>query len=319
MLDMIDPTIIAAPAFVFSVAWEWWAVRTKRATGTYETSDAIVSMAMGLGSVITPVLASFVLFSVSLIVWDYRLYTLPVSWWSLIAAFVVYDFIYYWKHRFMHRMRWLWANHVVHHSSNFYNLSTALRQPWTGPINGLFIVGLPMVIAGWHPSVIAVVGGINLIYQFWIHTEAIDKMPNWFEALWNTPSHHRVHHGRNPRYLDANYAGVWIIWDKMFGTFVPELESDKPDYGLVAPLESRNPFWVAIHEYVALAQDIYTDGLRPDRWIRRLYKPPGWSPDGNHNGSHEAKMDYIARHPEEAGQPGLNMSSVERQPSDAIA
>ena len=317
--NLLDPTVLAAPAFVICVAWEWWAVRTQRANGTYQTSDAIVSMAMGLGSVIAPALAGFVLFNVSLIVWEYRFYTLPITWWSLLAAFIVYDFAYYWKHRFMHRMRWLWANHVVHHSSNFYNLSTALRQPWTGPINGLFIVSLPMVLAGWHPAVIGVVGGINLIYQFWIHTEAIDKMPKWFEAVWNTPSHHRVHHGRNARYLDANYAGVWIIWDKMFGTFVPELASDKPDYGLVAPLESRNPFWVAIHEYVALAKDMYQDGLRPDKWIRRLYNPPGWSPDGNHNGSREAKMAYLARHPEDAGQPGLQMGSQPRQPSDAIA
>lgn len=305
--NMIDPSIIAAPAYLALVAWEWWAVRTRRAKGTYDTPDAIVSLSMGIGSVVTAILGGLFLISVSILVWEYRLFTLPLTWWSVLAAFVVYDLVYYWKHRFMHRIRWFWANHVIHHSSNFYNLTTALRQPWTGPISGLFIVGLPMVLAGWHPSVIAFVGGFNLIYQFWIHTEAIDKMPKWFEAVWNTPSHHRVHHGRNPRYLDSNYAGVWIIWDKIFGTFVPELETDKPDYGLVARFESNNPFWVAIHEYVALFRDMGRDGLRPDRWLRRLYNPPGWSPDGNHNGSIEAKAAYLAAHPDQAGLPGLDL------------
>lgn len=305
-----DPTLLAVPLFIFTVALEWWAVKTNRAKGMYQTSDAIVSLTMGLGSVISPILFAFILFEVSLIVWEYRLSTLAVNWWTIIAAFIVYDFLYYWKHRFMHRIRWFWANHVVHHSSNYYNLTTALRQPWTGPISGLFIVSLPMVLFGWHPAVIAFVAGLNLVYQYWVHTEAIDKMPRWFEAVWNTPSHHRVHHGRNPRYLDSNYAGVWIIWDKMFGTFVPELETDKPDYGLVTPLQTRNPFWVAVHEYIALAKDCASDGFRPDRWIRRIYNPPGWSPTGNHNGSHEAKMDYLKRYPEEAGQPGLKLAKV---------
>lgn len=305
-----DPTLLAAPLFALSVAWEWWAVKSKRATGTYQTSDAIVSMTMGIGSAVSGILGSIFLVSVSLIIWEYRVYEMPLNALSLITAFIVYDFIYYWKHRFMHRTRWWWANHVVHHSSNYYNLSTALRQPWTGPVSGLFVVGLPMVLVGWHPAVIGLVGGINLVYQFWIHTEAIDKMPNWFEVVWNTPSHHRVHHGRNPRYLDSNYAGVWIVWDKMFGTFVPELESDKPDYGLVTPLESRNPFWVAIHEYVALFKDFSKDGLRPDRWVRRLYNPPGWSPNGNHNGSEEAKRTYLKQHPEQAGQPGLRLATL---------
>jgi len=269
-----DPTLLAIPLFLATVAWEWWAVKTQRARGTYQTSDALVSMAMGTGSAVSGILAGLFMISVSIIVWDYRVYTMPMNWWSYLACFIVYDFIYYWKHRFMHRMRWLWANHVVHHSSNFYNLTTALRQPWSGPISGLFV------------------------------------MPRWFEAVWNTPSHHRVHHGRNPRYLDTNYAGVWIIWDKMFGTFVPELDSDKPDYGLVTPLESRNPFWVAAHEYVELFKDFASDGLRPDRWIRRLYNPPGWSPTGDHNGSLEAKQAYLRDHPEQAGQPGLRLSKL---------
>jgi hypothetical protein len=205
----------------------------------------------------------------------------------------------------MHRMRWLWANHVVHHSSTHYNLTTALRQPWTGEITGLVVLGVPMVLAGFHPGVVAFVAGLNLVYQFWIHTEAVDRLPGWVEAVFNTPSHHRVHHGRNPRYLDTNYAGVLIIWDRMFGTFVPELEEDRPDYGLVTNLRSHSPLVVAFHEYGALARDCVRDGLRPLRWVMRLICPPGWSPDGRHADSAAIKRAALARQPELAGTPGF--------------
>ena len=152
---------------------------------------------------------------------------------------------------------------------------------------------------------VAFAGGVNLLYQFWIHTEAIDKCPRWFEAVFNTPSHHRVHHGRNPRYLDANYAGILIIWDRMFGTFVAELEEDRPDYGLVVPLTSYNPFWIAIHEYWAILKDIASDGFRIWRWPMRILAPPGWSPDGKHQGSTMIEKAYLGEHPEARGQPGF--------------
>lgn len=305
MPNLPDPTLLATPAFILFVALEWWAVKARRAKGHYDTKDAFVSMTMGLGSSISGILLGFMVAAALLAIWEYRLFELPWTWWSIVVCFVAYDLIYYWKHRFMHRVRWWWATHIVHHSSNQYNLTTALRQPWTNPISGLFITGVPLILLGFHPIMIGFIGGINLLYQFWIHTEAIDRMPNWFEATLNTPSHHRVHHGRNPRYLDTNYAGVFIIWDKMFGTFVEELDSDKPDYGLVMPLESNNPFWVAIHEYWALLTDFSKDGLRPDRWVRRLYHAPGWSPTGDHDGSAEAKAAYVASHPDQAGMPGL--------------
>ena len=301
-----DPTLVAIPAFVFFVALEWWAVATKRAGGQYETRDAITSMVMGTGSAVSGALLGYLAYSVSLWVWETaRLTTLPITWWSFLALLVINDFFYYWKHRAMHRIRWFWANHVVHHSSEHYNLTTALRQPWSGPITGLFIIGLPQVVMGFHPAFIAFVGGVNLVYQFWIHTEAIDRMPRWYEAVFNTPSHHRVHHGRNARYLDANYAGILIIWDRMFGSFVPELERDKPDYGLVAPLGSFNPLWVAVHEYWALLKDLWTDNWRIWRWPGHLFAPPGWDPGGDHASSVRFKAAYLAAHPEEAGTPGL--------------
>jgi len=305
VIDWPSPTTIAAPAFVLSVIWEWWAVRTGRAGGRYETKDALTSMSMGIGNLVVNTLTGTVALWMMMLVWPFRVAEIPVTWWSMIALFVAYDFVYYWKHRLAHRMRWFWMEHVTHHSSTHYNLTTALRQPWFGPFTGLIWIGLPLVILGFHPLFIFFVGGLNLVYQFWIHTEAIGKMPAWFEAVMNTPSHHRVHHAINPRYLDSNYAGVFIVWDKMFGSFVPELESDPPTYGIVKPLASYNPLTVAFHEAFGLARDCWHDGLRPDRWLRRCINGPGWSPDGKHNRSAELKAAWVATHPDDAGTPGL--------------
>ncbi|MBR9808854.1 MAG: sterol desaturase family protein [Alphaproteobacteria bacterium] len=304
-MPLPEVTTLAAPVFVFSVILEWWAVKTGKWHGNYETKDAIASLAMGAGNVIVNTLTGAAALWMMSLAWPYRVLTQPVTWWSFAIAFVLYDFIYYWKHRFAHRARWWWMEHSTHHSSRHYNLTTALRQPWFGPFTGLIFLGVPLVLIGYHPYVIFFVASLNLLYQFWIHTEAIDKMPSWFEAVFNTPSHHRVHHAINPRYLDTNYAGVFIIWDKMFGTYVPELEDDKPVYGIVKQLETYNPFLIAFLELYGLIRDCASDGLRPDRWLRRCANAPGWSPDGQHKRSIELKHAYIKEHPEQAGQPGL--------------
>ncbi|MEL7452751.1 MAG: sterol desaturase family protein [Pseudomonadota bacterium] len=312
MPNFPDPTLVAIPAFIVCVALEWWAVKTRRAAGNYQTKDAIVSMAMGLGSSISGALFGFMAYAATLWVWNsFRLTEIAFTWWSFAGLLIFNDFLYYWKHRAMHRVRWWWANHVVHHSSEHYNLTTALRQPWSGPITGLFVIALPQIVLGFHPAMVAFAGGLNLLYQFWIHTEAIDRTPRWFEYVFNTPSHHRVHHGRNARYLDANYAGILIIWDRMFGTFVPELARDKPDYGLVTPQKSFNPLWIAVHEYWALAKDIAQDGWRIWRWPGRLFAPPGWSPTGDHQTSTEFKRAFLQAHPDERGTAGFRLSGHE--------
>ena len=305
MIDFPSPTTLAAPAFILAVIWEWWAVKTGRARGRYETKDAITSLAMGTGNLVVNTLTATIALWMMMLAWPYRLMEIPVTWWSFILAFVLYDLIYYWKHRLAHRMRWFWMEHVTHHSSRHYNLTTALRQPWFGPFTGLIWLGVPMVILGFHPAFIFFTGGLNLVYQFWIHTETINRMHPWIEAVMNTPSHHRVHHAINPRYLDSNYAGVFIVWDRMFGTFVPELDSDPPEFGIVKQLETYNPLMVAFHEFLALVRDCVKDGLRPDRWIRRAINGPGWSPDGEHSRSAELKAAYVLAHPGEAGTPGL--------------
>lgn len=312
MPEFFSPTIIAIPLFIISVTWEWWAVKTNRAKGRYETKDALTSMLMGAGSAVIDAITGVIALSGLMLLWPYRLLDIPVNVWTFILVFVLYDLTYYWKHRFMHIFRWFWMPHVTHHSSTHYNLSTALRQPWFGPFTGLFIISTPMVLLGFHPAFIGLAGGINLVYQFWIHTETIDKMPKWFEAVMNTPSHHRVHHATNPRYLDANYAGVFIVWDKMFGSFVPELAAVKPDYGIVKPLKSYNLFMVAYHELGGFLKDCASDGARPDIWIKRAFNAPGWSPDGHHHRSRELKQAYVAAHPDEAGQPGLPRAEPNR-------
>lgn len=298
-------TTYFAPIFLAAVIWEWWAVSTGRAKGTYDARDAVVSMMMGFGNVIVNTSTSAIALWMLSLLWPSRLHTFNFSWSMFVIVFVAYDFVYYWQHRLAHRMRWFWMEHVTHHSSEKYNLTTALRQPWFGPFTGLIVLSWPLVLLGIHPLILIFVHGVNLVYQFWIHTESINKMPKWFEAVFNTPSHHRVHHATNPRYLDANYAGVFIIWDKIFGSFVSERDDDAPVYGIVKPVSSFNPLVVAYHELFSLFKDCLNDGFRPDIWVKRFINSPGWSPDGHHARSIELKRAFVEANPACAGEPGL--------------
>ncbi len=307
MPEFFSPTLYAIPFFLISLSLEWWAVKSGRANGRYETKDALTSISLGLGNLAIDTLTGVLSFAALLWVWDHRLFDIPVTWWSFVLVFIGMDLTYYWKHRFMHRLRWFWMEHVTHHSSTHYNLTTALRQPWLGPFSGLFLIGAPMAWMGFHPAFMAFAMGFNLIYQYWIHTEAIGRMPRWFEAVMNTPSHHRVHHATNPRYLDGNYAGVFIVWDKMFGTFSPELDSDPCVYGLVSNVDSHNPIYLGWHGAMEFFADCWRDGLRPDRWMRRMWRPPGWSPDGAGITSDTLKRAWVEAHPEDAGAPGLRL------------
>ncbi|MGR3363079.1 MAG: sterol desaturase family protein [Maritimibacter harenae] len=300
-----DVVSLAVPLFVTAILVEVTWIFVKGRGGRYESRDAMTSLAMGVGNVVSGIVLGFITFGFFMWLWRITPLDLGSSWWVVALCFVLDDLRYYWVHRFGHRVRWVWASHVNHHSSQHYNLTTALRQTWTGTFTFMMIVRAPLVLLGFHPAMILFVGGLNLIYQFWIHTEAIGKMPRWFEAVMNTPSHHRVHHGRNPRYLDANYAGVFIVWDKLFGTFVPELEEDRPDYGLVHNIGTFNPLRVAFHEWVAIFRDWDQPGIT---WRDRLLyavMPPGWRHDGTGGGSERLKRDYVASHPEAAGTPGF--------------
>jgi sterol desaturase/sphingolipid hydroxylase (fatty acid hydroxylase superfamily) len=190
------------------------------------------------------------------------------------VAFVLVDVAYYWFHRVSHEVNLFWAGHVVHHSSEEYNLAVALRQ---GAIGGLlsWVFYAPLALLGMTWTQFAVCYGLNLVYQFWIHTRVIDRLPRWCEAVFNTPSHHRVHHGVNPAYQDRNYAGVFIVWDRWFGTFTPEAE--EPVYGLTTPLASWNPLWTQLHQYITIARNAW----HASTWHERrqyVFGAPGWRP-----------------------------------------
>jgi len=302
-----DVTQFAIPFFILAMIVElaWLKLSGARNKAGFETRDTLTSLLMGTGNVVAGMVFGIVSYTALVWLWQFRFFDLGLHWWVFVGAFLLDDFRYYWYHRIAHRVRWVWAEHVNHHSSQHYNLSTALRQSWTGLFTGMFVLQAPLVLLGLHPAVIAFTFGFNLVYQFWIHTEAIDKMPRWFEAVFNTPSHHRVHHATNPRYLDANFAGVLIIWDRMFGTFVPELDEDMPRYGIVKNIGTFNPFKVAFHEWINMLRDAFRLGLTIRQRLGYLFMPPGWSHDGSRKGSDELKADYVRLHPDQAGMPGL--------------
>ncbi|MEM9704820.1 MAG: sterol desaturase family protein [Pseudomonadota bacterium] len=283
-----DIVAFAVPAFILLIILEMIFARvTGRAR--YETRDTFASLSMGLGNRVAGLIGgSAIAYACYSFVYQFRLIdAIPTVWWSVLLCFIADDFAYYWFHRVSHERRWFWASHVVHHSSQHYNLSTALRQTWTGKFSFTFIFGLPLVVIGFSPEMVLFVGGINLVYQFWIHTEAIDRMGP-FEWIFNTPSHHRVHHATNPRYLDANYAGTLIIWDRLFGTFVEEAQEDRPRYGIVKNLATFNPVLIAFHEWIGIAKDV-----RSAKSVREvfgyIFGPPGWSPDGSRMTSRAVK------------------------------
>jgi sterol desaturase/sphingolipid hydroxylase (fatty acid hydroxylase superfamily) len=290
---LINPTVIATPLFIVLVIAEMIFIRATGRGGSYEARDTAASLMMGLGSTVVPAFTTALfLFSVAKWVQPYRLFDIAWSVPALVLCFIADDIRYYWWHRAAHRMRWMWADHVNHHSSQHYNLSTALRQPWFSSLalpGQLFIV--PLVLVGFPLPMIGFAHGINLVYQFWIHTEAIDKFPRWFEAVMNTPSHHRVHHATNPRYLDSNYAGVFIVWDKMFGSFVAEDETDKPHYGIVKNIASYNPLKVVAHEWIGMAKDVASARSVRDVF-GYVFAPPGWSPDGSRETSESLRAKW---------------------------
>lgn len=292
--NLPDPTQVAVPLFVILVLVEiLYGWRTGKVR--FEAKDTFVSIFMGLGSTIAGALGATLAITISFWVYEnLSVFDLGSSVWVFALAFILDDLAYYWIHRFGHRMRWMWAAHVIHHSSQHYNLSTALRQTWTGGLTPGILFRMPLFMLGINPLIVFFCSGLNLIYQFWIHTEAIDKMPRWFEAIFNTPSHHRVHHANNPRYLDANYAGVFIIWDKMFGSFIPEDKSDPCRYGLVSDLGTFNPLRVAFHEWVGIIKDIFT---APTIKAKLLYllAPPGWTHDGSRMTSEMIRDAWVKR------------------------
>ncbi len=265
----------AIPGFVALILLEV-VVSAYQKVEAYELKDTAASLSMGIGNVLVNILGKAFQFALLTLVYQYRLFDLEWSWLVALALFVGEDFCYYWFHRIGHESRVFWAAHVNHHSSERYNLSTALRQSWTTPFTTLCF-WWPLALIGFRPEWIIVAQSMSLLYQFWIHTELINRLGP-LEWIFNTPSHHRVHHASDLEYLDANYGGVLIVWDRLFGSFIAEEE--RPTYGLIHNIETFNPVRIAFHEWGSM----FTDLTRTDSWRARfmyVFGPPGWSHDGS--------------------------------------
>lgn len=274
---MPDLVKYAIPGFVILMMIEIY-LSHRMHLDNYETKDASSSLLMGIGSQVVGLFTKGIYFAIFYFLYQFRIFDLGFEVWVWVLAFFVEDFCYYLFHRTSHSSRYFWASHVVHHSSQKYTLATALRQTWTGDLSGSKVFWFAMPIIGFHPFMIFTLMATSLIYQFWIHTELIDKMPRWFEFVFNTPSHHRVHHSSEIEYLDKNHAGVLIIWDRMFGTFVPEMST--PIYGIRENIDTYNPVKIAFHEWGSIWKDISKPVSLSSRfWY--VFGPPGWSHDGS--------------------------------------
>jgi len=267
--------VFAVPFFVLLILLEVYAAYKRGMKGYYRLPDALTSLSIGIGEQVISIFSKLgVLYLYSYLYNHYHIFTWEFNVVNTILLLFLFDFIFYWAHRWGHEINFLWGGHVVHHSSEDYNLTTALRQPWFFQLI-TFNLFLPLAILGFDPTILAVVAGIDILYQFWIHTQLIKKLGP-LEWVLNTPSHHRVHHGVNPQYVDKNYAGVFIIWDRLFGTF--EEEKEEVVYGITSPVKTWNPAWANVHYYVDLATQARKCTNIADKlhvWVA----PPGWKPD----------------------------------------
>ena len=269
----VDYIALSVPVFFILIgielAWNFY-----RKLNYYRLNDSIANLSQGIGQQLTGIFMKTALFfGYKYIFEHWRLLDLPQSIWIWIILFISVDFFYYWFHRMSHQVNALWAAHIVHHQSEEYNLTVALRQSW---FQGWFswVFYLPLAFAGFDPIMFLTLSSFNTLYQFWINTRTIKSMGP-LEWILNTPSHHRVHHGSNPKYIDRNHAGTLIIWDRIFGTF--QKEEEEVYYGITTPLASWNPIWANVHYW----DELLRTARQSPRWgdkINVFLKPPGWFP-----------------------------------------
>ena len=272
---------LAVPVFVALLLLERRRHRALRRAGRrdlagYERRDTAASLWMGFGNVVIAALVQGSIVLLFFFAYEHRIFEIGTGVGAFVALFFVEDLVYYAWHRASHEVRFLWAAHENHHSSQHYNLSTALRQSWTTPFTTVpFYIWLPLL--GFHPLMVQTQVGISLLYQFWLHTELVGRLGR-FERLFNTPSHHRVHHGTNVEYLDRNHGGILIVWDRLFGTFEPERAPVR--YGLTKNITTFDPFRIAFHEWAAMLREAARARSLRDA-LGHLLAPPGWSRDGS--------------------------------------
>jgi alkylglycerol monooxygenase len=272
----INPIVLSIPVFFLLIGIELLVERFTQKK-LYRLPDAVSNISCGITSQLSGLFLAILGIMIYQLVFENFALFAPdnTTWLYWIGLILLVDFAYYWAHRMSHEVNLFWGGHVVHHQSEEYNLSVALRQSslqviWT------FAFNLPIALLGFSTTDFVYVSAFNTLYQFWIHTETIGKLPRWIELIFNTPSHHRVHHGRNPKYIDKNHAGSLIIWDRMFGTF--QAEEEKPTYGITKPLQSWNAVWANVSHYAEMGKDLKRIPLLRDR-IKYLFMKPGWLPD----------------------------------------
>ncbi len=274
----IDLIVLAAPVLLSSLILEWWWGR-RRGRELYRFADTITNLNLGVAGQVVGLFNLLVTMGAYTLVYEHFAVTrLPDTVWTVALCLVGYDFIYYWGHRWSHTVSFLWGAHVVHHSSEAYNLSVAFRQSWIHMLL-MFPIIAPLAVIGFSPWAMLLAGGIVSLYQFWIHTALIDELPRWFQWVFNSPTHHRVHHAVNEHYVDKNYAALFIVWDRIFGTFEPEHET--PRYGIMQPLRSWNPLWANMHHYADVIARMRSTGswrAKLGLLLRRPSKAPQTDP-----------------------------------------
>ena len=266
--------LVLAPLFFVCMLLEWYLGDRRQklpVSARYYPKEVLCNFSLAAMHQGMDILAGLLIAKWYLAVFGWKLFDIQMGPFSFVLLMIAQDFCYYWFHRASHRVRWMWAAHVVHHSSENMNFSTAFRQSLMYPFAGMWVFWLPLVILGFDPNWVVFVVLLNLGLQFFVHTQAVRKLGP-LEWLFNTPSHHRVHHGRNPQYIDKNYAGILIIWDKLFGTFVPEEET--VIYGITKPVNSFNPIKVTFSEWRDMFSDVTTKGLGFSERLKLLFAPP---------------------------------------------
>lgn len=249
-----------SPIFLVFIAYEYFGHKK-----LYDIKDSMANGVLALLHQGADAIALLLLMPFFYWLYQYRLFEIPLTPVTIFIAFVLQDFLYYWFHRASHHIHWLWAAHVVHHSSTKMNFSTAFRQSLMYPIAGMWLFWLPMILIGFDPKIVFIIVAINLAYQFFVHTQIVSKL-GWFEKLFNTPSHHRVHHSTNKEYIDRNFAGVLIIWDKLFGTYVEEDFDNPCRYGIIGQINTNNPITITFHQWQHLIKSfIKANGIR-EKW-----------------------------------------------------
>lgn len=266
-------TVVTIPIFLFFVLIEYFATRKKH-PDYYRLNDALTNLNIGASHLLFKLLTTGLMLGAYAYIMENFAIIHLTGVLAYIVVLILFDFCFYWAHRYGHEINLFWGAHVVHHQSEEYNLTVALRQSWIHSLLA-FIFFLPIALLGVDILTLGICASINTLFQFWIHTKAIDKMPRWFEAIFNTPSHHRVHHAVNPEYIDKNHAGMFIIWDKLFGTF--QEEKEEPIYGITTPLNSWNPAWANVEYYVTMFKKAKYFPSFKDK-LKYIIAKPGWQP-----------------------------------------